>query len=96
MKSLPYQPKPTTAPKTPTMPSSTHYTSPYSMTSTPEITMTRDLTKESAAMNTPRNIVTPVKSLNPQPRNELGDWNDVYDPDDHYYTDSDDDESDYD
>ena len=65
MKSLPYQPKPTTAPKTPTMPSSTHYTSPYSMTSTPEITMTRDLTKESAAMNTPRNIVTPVKSLSP-------------------------------
>ena len=58
--------------------------------------MTRDLTKEAARMNTRRNIVTPVKSLEPQPRNELGDWNDVYDPNDHYYTDSDDDESDYD
>ena len=58
--------------------------------------MTRDLTKETVGKNTPRNIVTPVKSLNPQPRNQLGDWNDVYDPeDDHYYTDSDD-ESDYD
>ena len=64
-KSLPYQPKPTAAPKTPSMPTSTHYTSPYSISSTPEITMTRDLTKETVGKNTPRNIVTPVKSLNP-------------------------------
>ena len=64
-KSLPYQPKPTAVPKAPSMPTSTHYASPYSISSTPEITMTRDLTKESAGMNTPRNIVTPVKSLKP-------------------------------
>ena len=64
-KSLPYQPKPTTVPKAPSMPTSSPYSSPYSISSAPEITMTRDLTKEPAGMSTQRNFVTPVKSLEP-------------------------------